>query len=149
VEAAALSGVSKFETFRSIAESRGYKEAPMSILLLDGQKPDFDFEKMLNTFAMRHHLRIWKRPVTYAGKPVWVSAATHDIGIELSQEQRNFIHKIDSYIDRERAKVVSDLVFTGRVKSLALVERTGVPKEFSNATGDKVYTDGAMAVLMF
>lgn len=149
VEAATLSGVSKFETFRSIAESRGYKEAPMSILLLDGQKPDFDFEKMLNTFAMRHHLRVWKRPATLMGKPVWVSAATHDIGIELSQEQRNFIHKIDSYIDRERAKVVSDLVFTGKVKSLALVDRPGVPREFSNATGDKVITDGAMAVLMF
>ena len=26
----------------------------MSILLLDGQKPDLDFEKQLNTLAMRH-----------------------------------------------------------------------------------------------
>jgi hypothetical protein len=149
VEAAALSGLSKFETFRSIAESRGYKEAPMSILLLDGQKPDFDFEKMLNTFAMRHHLRVWKRPVTYQGKPVWVSAATHDIGIELSPEQRNFIHKIDGRIDIERAKVVSDLVFTGKVKALALVDRPAAPRESSNATGDKILTDGAMAALLF
>jgi hypothetical protein len=26
----------------------------VSILLLDGQKPDLDFEKQLNTLAMRH-----------------------------------------------------------------------------------------------
>jgi len=148
-EAAPLNGVTKYETFRAIAESRGYKEAPMSVLLLEGQKPDMDFEKLLNTFAMRHHLRIWKRSAAYAGKPVWVCAATHDIGIDLSQEQRTFIHKIDSYIDKERAKVVSDLVFTGKVKAVALVDRPLAPRETMNATGDKVLTDGAMAVVMF
>lgn len=148
-EAAALSGVTKYETFRAIAESRGYKEAPMSVLLLEGQKPDMDFEKLLNTFAMRHHLRIWRRSATYIGKPVWVCAATHDIGIDLSQEQRTFIHKIDSLIDKERAKVVSDLLFTGKVKAVALVDRPRAPRQTMNATGDKVITDGAMAVVIF
>jgi len=38
--AAALSAHSKLETFRAIAEDRGYKEAPVSILLLEGQPPD-------------------------------------------------------------------------------------------------------------
>jgi hypothetical protein len=149
IEAAALSGSSKFETFRSIAESRGYKEAPMSVLLLDGKKADFDFEKQLNTFAMRHHLRIWKRPDTWESKPIWVCAATHDIGIEVSQEKFTFIHKIDSRIDRERAKVVSDLLFTGKVKSIALIGRPAVPLDAKNATGDNLETDGAMAVLEF
>ena len=149
VEAAALSGASKLETFISIAESRGYKEAPMSVLLLEGQKAEFDFQKQLNTFAMRHHLRIWKRPDTFNGKPVWVSAATHDIGIEFIQEKMTFIHKIDPLIDRERAKVVNDLIFTGKVKSVALVSRPEVPLDASNATGDKLETDGSMAVLEF
>ena len=148
-EAAALSGASKFETFRSIAESRGYKEAPMSVLLLESKKADFDFQKQLNTFAMRHHLRIWKRPDTWEGKPVWVCAATHDIGIEVSQEKLTFIHKIDSLIDRERAKVVTDLIFTGKVKSVALVGRPAVPLDAKNATGDNLETDGAMAALEF
>jgi hypothetical protein len=147
--AAQLNSQSGMETLRAIADMRGYKEAPMSLLLLEGQKPDFDFQKGNNTFAMRHHLRIWKRPDEYQGKPVWVCAATHDIGIAFSEENRTFIHKIDSQIDRERAKVVSDLMFTGLVRSLALVERPAVPKQSMNATGDKLLTDGRMAVLIF
>jgi hypothetical protein len=146
--AAALSAQSKFETFRAIAESRGYKEAPVSILLLEEQPPDLVFQKQLNTFAMRHHLRVWKRPDTYRGLPVWVVAATHDTGIELSQEHRTFIHKIDPQIDRERSKVVNDLVFTGLVRGLALVERPQVPKKSMNATGDALETDAAIAVLL-
>lgn len=136
------------ETVRAIAEVRGYKEAPMSILLLDGKRSDFDFQKQNNTFAKRHHLRIWRRPATFLDKPVWVSSSTHDIGIEFSQENRTFIHAIDPQIDRERAKVVSDLLFTGKVQSLALVERATVPKKARNATGDAIETDGRMAVLV-
>ncbi len=146
--AAQLSTSSGLEVVRAVAESRGYKEAPMSILLLEGKKPDLVFQKQNNTFAMRHHLRIWRRPGEFQGRAIWVCAATHDIGIEFSPEKRNFIHKIDSEIDRERAKVVSDLVFTGRVKALALVERPDAPRQSQNATGDKLETDGRMAVLV-
>ena len=147
--AAALSSQSKLETFRAIAELRGYKEAPVSILLLDGRPPDLVFQKQNNTFAMRHHLRIWRRPGNFQGQPVWVCAATHDTGIDFSPENRTFIHKIDPEIDRERAKVVNDLLLSGKVKSLALVDRPDVPRESSNATGDKLVTDGQMAVLIF
>ena len=146
--AAALSKQTAIETFRAIAEQRGYKEAPMSTLLLDGQRPDLNYQKQNNTFAMRHHLRIWRRPVTFEGSPVWVCAATHDTGIEFSQENRTFIHKIDGNIDRERAKVVSDFLFSGHVKSLALVDRPAVPHKTSNATGDQIETDGMMAVVV-
>ena len=145
---AALTTEAKLETFRAIAEQRGYKEAPVSVLLLERKPPELVFQKMNNTFAQRHHLRVWKRPDTFEGKPLWVIAATHDTGIEFSEQNRTFIHKIDSQIDRERAKVVNDLLFTGRVASVALVERSDVPKRGQNATGDVVETDGMMAVLV-
>jgi len=143
-----LNAASGLETFRAIAELRGYKEAPMSVLLLDGRKPDLVFQKQNNTFAKRHHLRIWARPASFEARPVWVCAATHDIGIEFSPENRTFIHKIDSEIDRERAKVVNDLLFGGRVRGLALVDRPKAPRQTRNATGDAVSTDGRMAVLV-
>jgi hypothetical protein len=143
-----LNAQSAIETVRAVAELRGYKEAPMSILLLEGKPPDLVFQKQLNTFAMRHHLRVWRRPETFQGAPVWVSAATHDIGIDFSQQDLTFIHLIDPEIDRERAKVVTDLVGTGRVRSVALVDRPAVPKQSMNATGDKIETDGAMAVIV-
>ncbi len=146
--AAELNAQSGLETFRAVAENRGYKEAPMSVLLLDGQKPDLVFQKQHNTFAKRHHLRIYQRPVTFQGLPVWVCAATHDIGIEFSPENRTFIHKIDPKIDAERAKVVNDFLLTGMVKGLALAPRPAVPTQGRNATGDEILTDGAMAVLL-
>ena len=119
------------------------------MLLLDGQPPDLVWQKQNNTFSQRHHLRIWRRPGDYDGKPIWVCSATHDTGIDFSPQDHTFIHKIDSDIDKERAKVVNDLLFTNTVKSLALVERAQVPRDAQNATGDKLVTDGQMAVLLF
>jgi hypothetical protein len=146
--AAALSTDSKFETFRAIASQRGYKEAPVSVLLLEKRPPDLVFEKLTNTFAQRHHLRVWRRPDSFGGNPVWVVAATHDTGIDFSEQNHTFIHKIDSAIDHERAKVVNDLLFTGRVRSVALVERPAVPQSGQNATGDSLTTDAKMAILI-
>ena len=143
-----MNKLSAFETFQAIAEMRGYSEAPMSVLLLDGRPADFNYQKQNNTFAQRHHLRIWRTPESWKGQEVWVASSTHDIGIDYSAEGGTFIHKIDSQIDDERAKVVSDLIFTGAVKSLALVERPRVPNQSMNATGDKLTTDGRMAVLV-
>jgi hypothetical protein len=146
--AAALSTQAKFETFKAIAEQRGYKEAPVSVLLLQDRPPDLVFEKLNNTFAQRHHLRVWRRPESFQGQPVWVIAATHDTGIDFSQENRTFIHKIDPQIDHERAKVVNDLIFGGHVRSVALVDRPAVPQHGQNATGDNLETDSKMAVLV-
>jgi hypothetical protein len=144
---ARLSTQSKLETARALIEDRGYREGPMSILLLDGQPPTFSFQKGNNTFAARHHLRIFRRPQTFAGKPVWVVSSTHDIGIDFSERDRTFIHKIDSNIDNERAKVVNDLLYAGAVRSLGLVERD-LPANLMNATGDAIHTDGRMAVVL-
>ena len=46
-------------------------------------------------------------------------------------------------------KVVNDLLFTGKVTGLALVERPDVPRNTKNGTGDDLITDGRMAILEF
>jgi hypothetical protein len=144
-----LNAKSKLETFRAMTEQRGYKEAPVSVLFLDGQPPDVVFQKQNDTFNLRHHLRIWHRPEQFHGKDVWVGAATHDTGIDFSEENRTFVHTVDGQIDHERAKVINDLLFTGLVKGLSLVDRPAVPLSLFNATGDKIETDGRMAVASF
>lgn len=147
--AAKLNDQSKLETFRAMAEMRGYQEAPVSVLLLEGRPPDLVFEKLNDTFAARHHVRIWRRPGQFNGKDIWVCSATHDTGISFSEENRTFIHKIDPQIDLERAKVVNDLLLTTLVRGLSLVDRNGLPQSMSNATGDALKTDGGMAVVSF
>jgi hypothetical protein len=146
--AQALNGWAKFQTLRALAEDRGYNEAPVSTLFLDGKPPDIVFEKLNNTFARRHHLRVWLRPATFQGKSVWSIAATHDVGINFSEENRTFIHRIDSEIDREREKVVNDLIFTGQVRAIERFDRPAIPQHAQNATGDNLETDGKIVVLL-
>jgi len=106
------------------------------------------FEKLNDTFARRHHLRIWLRPDRYQGRPVWVVAATHDMGISFSEANRTFIHRIDSSIDRERDKVANDLVLAGHVASMLLVDRSAIPQNAQSATGDNLVTDGKIAAIL-
>ena len=69
------------------------------------------FQKSLDTFAMRHHLRIWKLNQTYNGQDVWVGAATHDIDTTNSRAGSKWSHRIDPHVDRERDWVETDLLF--------------------------------------
>lgn len=135
------------ETFFAIAAAHSFREAPVSALLLAGRKPNLVFEKQTNTFAKRHHVRIWRQEVTFNRLPVWVGAGTHDIAIVFSREARTFTHKVERDVDLERDKIVNDLCFTGLVAAKALVERPSFPHDFENATGDRLRTDGAIAVL--
>jgi hypothetical protein len=146
--AARLNGLSKFQTARAMIEQRGYKEAPVSVLLIDGRPPDLVYQKQNDTFDARHHLRIWRRPGTFEGRPIWVCTATHDIGISYSEREGTFIHRIDSNIDDERAKVVNDLILERKIGKLALVARDAVPADATNATGDPLHSDGKVAVIV-
>ncbi len=147
VQSHELSMTTGFMTLRSIAENQGYQSAPMSTLLLDEQKPDFTLSKTLNTFAKRHHLRIWQRPETWRGVTVLTASSTQDIGIVISRKNKTFIHVIDTFIDNERAKIVNDLVFTGCVDAAELFPRPWLPRDAKNGTGEPLLTDGDVAVL--
>jgi hypothetical protein len=103
---------SKLETFRAMSEQRGYKEAPVSVLFLNGRPPDLVFQKQNDTFNLRHHLRTWQRRQQFQGRDVWVCSATHDTGIDF-------------------------LLFTGLVTGLSLVDRPAVPVSLYNATGTR------------
>jgi hypothetical protein len=60
--------------------------APVSSLYLYGRKEDLAFEKAVgHSPRERHHVRFWRSDQTDDGRPVWMGAATHDIGVELSR----------------------------------------------------------------
>lgn len=125
----------------------GYAAGPMSTLLLENRPPDLTFQKSLDTFAKRHHLRVWRLAKTYDGQQLWVGAATHDIGTERGRAGTKWTHRIDPHIDRERDWVETDLLFVGTGVAYADIERPHAPKKLSNATGDEIVTDGKMCVV--
>lgn len=125
----------------------GYGSAPVSTLLLEGRPPDLVFQKSLNTFAKRHHLRVWKLEKTYDGQDVWVAAATHDIETTSKRANTKWSHRIDSHVDRERDWVATDLLFIAPEISYVDIDRPAAPHKIANATGDDIVTDGKISVL--
>jgi hypothetical protein len=146
-EADTLGAGSALKTFQATIRQSGYDTAPVSSLRIDGRPPDLVFQKSLDTFAKRHHLRIWKENATYDGREVWIGAATHDIAISNSKAKTKWSHRIDPHIDRERDWVETDLLFTGTAVGYAEIDRPSAPRKASNASGDEIVTDGKVAVL--
>jgi hypothetical protein len=147
MEAETLGLKTEAETFLAVAGHHSFREGPVSSLEVNGAKPDLVFEKTTNTFAKRHHVRIWRRQNTFESMPVWIGAGTHDTGIDFSRKEKTFSHAVDGDIDRERQKIQNDLLFTGDVAASGLVSRPAAPQSFQNATGDHLRTDGKIAVL--
>jgi hypothetical protein len=142
-----LNAGSTFMTLKTVGGNQVYNQAPMSTLLLDERPPILTLTKTTNTFASRHHLRVFDPAMGYDGQTVLTSSSTQDIRVAFSSKQKTFIHVIDEYIDNERSKVVNDLEFTGCVEAMDLVPRPWVPLDAYNATGDRLRTDGAVAVM--
>ena len=147
IEADDLGVKAALKVAQATLRNTGYSSAPVSTLLLNGQPPDLVFQKSLNTFAKRHHIRIWKLKKTYKDQDVWIGAATHDIATEKSRSYTKWTHRIDPHIDRERDWIQSDLLFTGMAVAYLDVDRPHAPKKAANATGDAIVTDGKITIV--
>ena len=132
---------------RAFFENRTYPEAPMSRLYVEGRAQDMNWQKGLNSYARRHHLRLWRLPSVWGGEDGWLVAATRDAGIGVSLSRFHFYHRIDPRIDDERSKVIEELAFHGCVAAYHLVARPGVARRTLNGTGDTMVTDGAVAAI--
>ena len=133
--------------FYAFLNNSGYPQEPMRPFLLNGEPADMQWQKSLNSYARRDHLRMWDWTDPTTGKTVWLSASTHDTGAALSIKYRQFVHHISPEIDDERSKVVRDLTAAGCVQSVHLIARPGVPNLTQNYNGDPVRTDGSLAVV--
>jgi hypothetical protein len=146
-EADNLNAGSALKAVQATMRQSGYAGAPVSALLINNRPPDLVFQKSLNTFAKRHHVRIWKLAKKYNGREVWVGAATHDIATSNSRAGTKWSHRIDPHIDRERDWVETDLLFVGTATSYVDIDRPHAPRTAANATGDDIVTDGKMSVV--
>ena len=126
---------------------RNYPHGPMSAQLLKDRPFDLSWQKGLDSYAKRDHLRIWSNSDTWQGQPVWFSASTQDVGVRILIRKKEITHRVDADIDGERDKIVRDLTLAGCVEAVHNTSRPGMPLSLKNATGDKLSTDGAVAVV--
>ncbi len=117
----------------------GYSMAPMSRLSLNGLQPEAMYQKSLNTFAKRHHIRLWKQDQP----DTWLSAASEDLSFSMKGGLVG--HASDRNIDNERAKVIDDLALTGCVESASLLARSNLRLQMVDKHA--IVTDGKIGVL--
>jgi LssY C-terminus len=128
-----------YRIYQSMVQRIGYTMAPMENLMLNGAPNDAGYQKNLDTFSKRHHVRLWKQEEEDA----WLCTATEDIGYRL--RRMHLTHAIDPLIDNERAKVLNDLAYTGCLDAATLMTR-----DSSNSTVQRERfssTDGKIAVV--
>ncbi len=125
-----------FGMYHCMVQRMGYSMAPMGRLTLNGVRADLGYQKSLNTFSKRHHVRLWKQQEDEA----WLSSASEDVGYRL--RNMHLTHATDPVIDNERNKVLNDLAFTGCLDAAALV-----PRVMADQQETSIKTDGRIAVL--
>ncbi len=128
-------------------KNSSYSHAPMRPFLLEGQIPDMNWEKSLNTYAQRDHMRVWEWEGTEITGPIYLATATHDKSAGVSFKRRQFVHHIDSNIDDERSKIIRDLRAAGCVRAVYLVPRSGFSHSDVNSIGDPISTDSNIAMI--
>ena len=136
--------VKEFSAFLTFSN---YSTMPISHQFLNGQPQDFTWQKSLNSYGRREHLRVWSQSRTVLGEQAWLSAYTRETGAALSVRYHKFIHHIDRNLDEGVNMLVRDLTLSGCVDSVRLMPRPDVPQQLFNATGDEMRTDGTLTVV--
>jgi hypothetical protein len=134
------SALTIYRMYHCMVQRTAYSAAPMGKLKLNGITSDAEYQKSLNTFSKRHHLRLWRQ----AESDAWFSAATEDISYRF--HRGHLTHASDPHIDDERAKVVNDLAYTGCLDSAAVIERSWEFRPDPDSAAS-IQTDGKIAVL--
>ena len=121
--------------------------APVSNLYLYGRKEDLAFEKPVgHSPRERHHVRFWRSDQTDDDRPVWMGAATHDIGVELSRSTAQVTHRIAADIDTERDLLLADLTKSSALLTTHWIEGFHKVTQGRNGGGDPWHTDGRLPV---
>jgi len=136
-----------FREFSAFLTLSNYSTMPVSKQYLNGQPQQFTWQKSLNSYNRRAHLRVWGQSRTVLGEQAWLSAYTRETGAALSPRYRKFIHRIDRNLDDGVNMLVRDLTLSGCVDSVRLMPRPTVPHLMVNATGDEMRTDGSLTVV--
>jgi hypothetical protein len=121
--------------------------APVSKLYLFGRMEDLAFEKPVgHSPRERHHVRFWRSPKTDDDRPLWMGAATHDVGVEFSRTTGEITHRISPAVDAERDMLLAELATAGRLQGIRWIDDFHKELQGRNGGGDPWQTDGRLPV---
>lgn len=122
---------------------------PMARFYLFGRVQDYSYAlpDPAAVVTARHHLRIWKTDYVIDGTPIWASAATHDVAIEIAKRRRLIDHRIDPEVDAERDFVATDLAKAASVSRQEYLHAVTPVFRAQTSTGETYYSDGRILLL--
>ena len=148
-ETETIYGSSLWNTLKSTVSGSEYRYSPVSALYVFGRPQDAALQKARASIIERNHLRLWKTPMRYEGKPVWIGQISRDIGVRFTWKTIT-THKIDANVDETREYLVEDLAYAQSLAKFGFVQGVGAytfDSPRGNLTGDPWFTDGLRVVL--
>jgi hypothetical protein len=132
-----------------LLQRKRYTKLPMDRLYVFGRPQDYSFAlpDPLSIVARRHHLRIWRTDRVVDGVPLWVAAATHDVGIQFVKRKFRLYHTIDPNVDAEREFIAGNLAETRQVSREQYLTCSDPVFRAQTATGQPYYSDSRMLLL--
>ena len=144
---------SSWEEAKAFLLGTPFLYAPVSPLYFYGRRQDVTVQKPRSMINARNHLRLWRAPMQFEGKPVWVGQVSRDIGVRFTLETWNLAtHRIDPHVDGTREYLVQDLFRSGWVTKVGYVKggpTATLASPRRNLTGDWYISDGLRAFLVF
>src|SRR5579864_91438 len=130
-------------------QRKHYTKLPMDRLYVFGRAQDYSYAlpDPESLVERRHHLRIWKTDREVDGIPLWVGAATHDVGIEFATLKFRFFHRIDPNVDAERDYVAVNLAENWQITRKEYVRCAEPVLDGHTATGQAYYSDNEMLLV--
>ena len=148
-ETETIYGSSLWNTIKSSVSGSEYRYSPVSALYVFGRPQDAALQKARSSIDERNHFRLWKTPMRFEGKAVWIGQISRDIGVRFTWKTIT-THKIDANVDETREYLVEDLAYAQSISKFGYVQGVGEQTFDSprgNLTGDPWFTDGLRVVL--
>ncbi|MCK5326441.1 MAG: LssY C-terminal domain-containing protein, partial [Woeseiaceae bacterium] len=148
-ETEVVTAASGFKTMMSFISGGEYRYSPVSSLYVFGRRQDIALQRIRSNIHERNHFRLWRVPMTFEGKPVWIGQISRDIGVRFTRKTIT-THKIDPDVDETREFLLENLAFNQVLEKFAYVRGVGsavINEPRQNLMGDPYYTDGLRVVM--
>ena len=134
---------------------RGYHYYPLSSRFAFGRSQDISGKKLRRGYSktQTHTIRIWKTPIRYRGKPVWMAQTANRLGGRFAEKAGSEVTlPLDPYVDEARNDLTQDLAYSQALIKIGHVKGAGQPQPNTTDVSSKdihYMTDGLRAVLVF
>lgn len=147
--------IGTYDDWATALRRRGYHHQKLNPRHVFGRIQDLAGEKLSLGYekAQDQTLRIWRTPIRYNGKPVWVGQTSTRLGGRFADKVAPEITlPLNPNVDEARDDLIQDLAYSQALIKIGYVKGAGCqqPKGIGSPTQDIHYeTDGLRAVMLF